>query len=73
MSLYLLATIIGILGGVLILMVIFSLLSQAQKGDAYLGQMGLGECGDRLETRQTEVGEAPDKESVRTAGLGQGS
>ncbi len=58
MSLYLLATIVGILGGVLILVVIFSLLSLAQKGEAYLDQMGLGEGGGWLKNRQNGAGES---------------
>lgn len=61
MSLYLLATIAGILGGVLILVVIFSLLSHSQKGDVYLDQMGLGEGGGWLENRQNGVEKASEK------------
>ena len=61
MFLGILATIVGISGGVLILVVIFSLLSCAQKGEAYLDQMGLGEGGGWLENRQNGVEKASEK------------
>ncbi len=73
MSLYLLLTIVGILGGVLILVVIFCLLTQAKRADAYLEQMGLGEGGGWLENCQNGAGEVPEKEPIRTAGFVQGS
>ena len=73
LSLYLLVTIVGILGVVLILVVIFSLLSMAKKADACLEQMGLGEGGGWLENRQTGAGEVPEPEPIRTAGFVQGS
>ena len=50
MSLYFLVMIVGILGGVFMLVVIFSLLSLAQKADTYLDHMGLGEAGDCLKS-----------------------
>ena len=61
MSLSALATILGIFGGVLLLVVIFSLLTMAQRGDAHLDRLGLGEAGGWPETGPTEVGECPEK------------
>lgn len=60
-SLSLLAMIIGIFGAVMILLIIFSLLSLAQQGDAHLDQMSLGEARGWLENRPTGVGEAAEK------------
>lgn len=73
MSLYLLVTIVGILGEVLILVVIFSLLSMAKKADACLEQMGPGKGGGWLENRQNGAGEVPEKEPIGTAGFVKGS
>ena len=73
MSLYFLVTIVGILGGVFMLVVIFSFLSMAQMEDPYLDQMGLGEAGDWLENRQIRAAESPDLEPVRTARCSHGS
>ena len=73
MSLYFLVMIVGILGGVFMLVVIFSLLSLAQKADTYLDQMGLGEAGDWLENRPIWAEESPDPEPVRTARCSHGS
>ncbi len=64
------AAIVGILGGVLILLVIFSLLRQAQREDAHLDQLGLGEGGGWLENCQNGAGEVPEQEPMRTAGFG---
>jgi hypothetical protein len=72
LSLYFLVTIVGILGGVFMLVVIFSLLSMAQMEDPYLDQMGLGEAGDWLENPKIWVEESPDIEPLRTAGCSHG-
>ena len=61
MSLSGLATILGIFGGVLLLAVIFSLLTMAQRGDAHLDRLGLGEAGGWPETGSPGVGEYPEK------------
>ena len=61
MSLSALETILGIFGGVLLLLVIFSLLSLAQRGDAHLDQLGIGEAEGWPKTGPIEVGECPEK------------
>ncbi len=43
MSLFSLVLIVGVLGAITLLLLVYSLLCQAQKGDAYLEKMGLGE------------------------------
>jgi len=61
LSLSALATIFGIFGGGLLLVVIFSLLTMGQRGDAHLDRLGLGEAGGWPENVPTTVGEGPEK------------
>lgn len=59
MSIYSLA--ILILGGVVIMVVIYCLLAMAQQADAYLDQLGLGEGGGGLENRPIGLAESPEE------------
>lgn len=61
MSLSALAAILGIFGGVLLLVVIFSLLTMAPRDDADLDQLELGEAGGWPETSPTAEGECLEK------------
>ncbi len=62
-----------LLGGVLLLVVIYCLLAMAQRADAHLEQLGLGEAGGQSADRPTgmaaSLGEGPEDRWVSPMSL----